>query len=649
MTIKINQFSNKIDRPGDTPLYQIESDGAISIVADGYISLVPSTGQAVHINSDSNEATVFSGIRIGDTTEENNGTIRYHDDDFEGYKSGSWMSFTSGGGGGAPPDAYYWVGKSNTTLTSEINLGSLSNGLLKVSVSSGLATPSIASSGVDYEPAQTKGNITSGTTSAILIANGTNSTVGPSVSISINKASVSQDGYLGKDNWSTFNSKENVLTFQNSITRSVNTINLVNDSSSPGDTKYYGTNGSGTKGWYSLTSGSGDVVGPGSSTNEGISRFDGTTGKLIQNSSVIIGDDGYISIPSGQHYKINGVNLSAPDVGAEPTLSKTNLTESTSSILTITNGTGTVLASSGTTIQVKKATASQDGYLAKGDWSTFSGKESALTFQYSVTRSVNTINLINDSASPGNTKYYGTNDSGTKGWYTLTSGSGDVVGPGSAINEAIVRFDTTTGKLIQSSSVIIGDDGYVSIPSGQHYKINGVNLSASDVGAETTLAKTNLTESSSSILTISNGSNSVIGSSPVTIQVKKASSSQDGYLAKGDWSTFNNKEPAQTKGSISETTSGILTITNGNSSTVGPNVTVQVKKASSSQDGYLAKGDWSTFNSKEPAQTKGSISETTSNILTVTNGSSSTVGPNVTIQVKKATSSQDGYLAKGDW
>jgi hypothetical protein len=43
--------------------------------------------------------------------------------------------------------------------------------------------------------------------------------------------------------------------------------------------------------------GSGDVSGPGSSTDNAVTRFDGTTGKLIQNSLVTIGDDGAIVAP----------------------------------------------------------------------------------------------------------------------------------------------------------------------------------------------------------------------------------------------------------------------------------------------------------------------------------------------------------------
>jgi hypothetical protein len=44
-------------------------------------------------------------------------------------------------------------------------------------------------------------------------------------------------------------------------------------------------------------------------------------------------------------------------------------------------------------------------------------------------------------------------------------GSGDVVGPASATDNAVARFDTTTGKLIQNSSVTIADDGSLTVPS----------------------------------------------------------------------------------------------------------------------------------------------------------------------------------------
>lgn len=54
----------------------------------------------------------------------------------------------------------------------------------------------------------------------------------------------------------------------------------------------------------------------------------------------------------------------------------------------------------------------------------------------------------------------------------------------------------------------------------------------------------NVTESTSSVLTLQGGTAAVIGSG-LTIQVKKASSTQDGYLSSADWSTFNNKVSSQ--------------------------------------------------------------------------------------------------------
>ena len=61
-------------------------------------------------------------------------------------------------------------------------------------------------------------------------------------------------------------------------------------------------------------------------------------------------------------------------------------------------------------------------------------------------------------------------------------GSGDVSGPSSATDNAVARFDLTTGKLIQNSTVTVSDDGSVDIPAGQHYLINGSPIDP-DVGS----------------------------------------------------------------------------------------------------------------------------------------------------------------------
>jgi hypothetical protein len=57
----------------------------------------------------------------------------------------------------------------------------------------------------------------------------------------------------------------------------------------------------------------GDVVGPASSTDNAVARYDGTTGKLIQNSAVIIDDNGHITNSEGRFNGVRYYNASATD------------------------------------------------------------------------------------------------------------------------------------------------------------------------------------------------------------------------------------------------------------------------------------------------------------------------------------------------
>lgn len=124
--------------------------------------------------------------------------------------------------------------------------------------------------------------------------------------------------------------------------------------------------------------GPGGVGGPGTSTDNALARWDGTTGQIVQNSLVILSDLGDLS----------GIR---------------NLT-----------ATGTVILSGNTF----PTTAGSSGQV--------------LT----------------------------TNGSGTLSW--TTNGAGDVIGPASATDNALARFDSTTGKLIQNSLGILNDLGDLS-------------------------------------------------------------------------------------------------------------------------------------------------------------------------------------------
>jgi len=77
-----------------------------------------------------------------------------------------------------------------------------------------------------------------------------------------------------------------------------------------------------------------------------------------------------------------------------------------------------------------------------------------------------------------------TYDSGTSKWVNESvTGSGDVVGPASATDNAIVRFDGTSGKLIQNSAVTIADT--TGVTTGMVFPNTGLNVQ--DTNASHTL------------------------------------------------------------------------------------------------------------------------------------------------------------------
>lgn len=69
-----------------------------------------------------------------------------------------------------------------------------------------------------------------------------------------------------------------------------------------------------------------------------------------------------------------------------------------------------------------------------------------------------------------------------------SAGAGDVVGPASATDNAIVRYDATTGKLVQNSLVTIGDTGNIALPAaatvdGRDVSVDGTKLDGIAAGA----------------------------------------------------------------------------------------------------------------------------------------------------------------------
>lgn len=105
--------------------------------------------------------------------------------------------------------------------------------------------------------------------------------------------------------------------------------------------------------------------------------------------------------------------------------------------------------------------------------------------------------LVSDTPTNGQVPKW--NTGGTITWEDDTggSGSGDFVGPASSTDNAIVRFDSTTGKLGQNSTITIDDTGAVTVPemaapatpaAGKvsfYAKSDGLLYSKDDAGTET--------------------------------------------------------------------------------------------------------------------------------------------------------------------
>ena len=97
--------------------------------------------------------------------------------------------------------------------------------------------------------------------------------------------------------------------------------------------------------------------------------------------------------------------------------------------------------------------------------------------------------------------------------YVDANGDGDVVGPASATDNAVVRFDATTGKLIQNSSVIIDDSGNVGI---------GTSSPTAELDIESTSPEIHL-----------NDSDGVLGAAVTSRMIFQASGSTQGVVGLG--------------------------------------------------------------------------------------------------------------------
>lgn len=195
------------------------------------------------------------------------------------------------------------------------------------------------------------------------------------------------------------------------------------------DMKLYCENSSGVVTLLASAAGaSGDVVGPASSTDNAIARFDLTTGKLIQNSGVTIDDSNNLTLPGQADLRLadsdssNWVAFQAPaTVASNVTWTLPNADGSNGQAL-VTNGTGTLSWATGASLAtplavVGNATAGAEIRLPEDtdNGSNYVALKAPDTLASNLTFTLPSVDGTNGQALT-------TNGSGTLSFTTITSG-----------------------------------------------------------------------------------------------------------------------------------------------------------------------------------------------------------------------------------
>jgi hypothetical protein len=233
---------------------------------------------------------------------------------------------------------------------------------------------------------------------------------------------------LGSASLADVSSFKGAFTFAQSLQQALegSTATLVGDIASPAASSYYGTNASGQRGWFALPTPSGPAP---------VSSVFGRTGAVVANSSDYSGMYAP-AIHTHSFASLTAIPTTLSGYGISDAYTKSEVAAGFASISH--THTFASLTSKPTTLSGYGITDAQPA----GSY------EAPLSFQWSIARSGNTINLAGDAATPGASKYYGTDAAGARGFFAIPTGLGSPLAFVQTAELAPVAVAGTAGKMI---------------------------------------------------------------------------------------------------------------------------------------------------------------------------------------------------------
>ena len=532
------------------------------------------------------------------------------------------------------------------------------------------------------------GGVTSVTGTPPVVSSG-----GTTPTISMPAATTSVNGYLTSTDWTTFNNKGTVssvsvvsanglagtvatATTTPAVTLSTTVTGVLKGngtaiSAATSGTDYapatsgtsilYGNGAGGfsnvtigtgvafTTGTLSATGLGGDVVGPASATDNAISRFDNTTGKLIQNSVTTIDDTGAatgfttfaastsVTTPTVQASNSAGLSLKNASgttqintgAGGGDNVSinvSTNLNGVNAQIDISPTGTGHVhIKPSGTgSIEIAPtnvgtidnmtigATAPKNGSFVDlsvtgttsfdgaqgtaGQVLTSAGTGATPTWTTPTTGTVTAVSVVSANGLAG------TSSGGATPALTLsTTVTGVVKGNGTALSAAVAATDyvapsayASANGLTMATSRLLGRTTASTGAAEEISVAGGLTLSAGTLtgasGTVTSVAALTLGTSGTDLTsTVANGTTTPV----ITLQVPTASASNRGALSSTDWSTFNSKGSGTVTSVAQSFTGGLISVA-GSPITTSGTLALTVAGTSGGVPYFSSASTWAT-------------------------------------------------------